>query len=183
MTRRLPRPRADCSKPKPKYPYVRCSIPLIYQPEVFTGGWSAQCVSVNQPIPLLTAQIRQAFVASDETYGMPRIRAVLQDVGVMASRKRIARLMRQAQIRGVSRRRKFCMATELDVRRRPAPDLVVVPFWIRQVPTARCLTCLASRRRAWHHRGDCCCYGCSLGSHSHALTSHVNRLNCSFATA
>ena len=72
----------------------------------------------------LTAQIRQAFVASDETYGMPRIRAELQDVGVMASRKRIARLMRQAQIRGVSRRRSFCVTTERDVRRRPAPDLV-----------------------------------------------------------
>ena len=72
----------------------------------------------------LTAQIRQAFVTSDETYGMPRIRAELQDVGVMASRKRIARLMRQAQIRGVSRRRSFCVTTERDVRRRPAPDLV-----------------------------------------------------------
>ena len=114
---------------------------------------------------------------------MLRIRAGPKDVGVMASRKRIARLMRQAQIRGVSRRRSFCVTTELDVRRRPAPDLVVVPFWIRQVPTARCLSCVASRRRAWHHRGDYCCYGCSLGSHSHALSFQVNRLNCSLATA
>ena len=72
----------------------------------------------------LTAQIRQAFVASDETYGMPRIRAELQDVGVMASRKRIARLMRHAQIRGVSRRRSFCVRTKRDERHRPAPDLV-----------------------------------------------------------
>ena len=72
----------------------------------------------------LTAQIRQAFVASYETYGMPRIRAELHDVGVMASRKRIARLMRQARIRGVSRRRSFCVTTERDVRRRLAPDLV-----------------------------------------------------------
>ena len=72
----------------------------------------------------LTAQIRQAFVVSDETYGMPRIRAELQDVGVMASRKRIARLMRQAQIRGASRRRSFCVTTERDERHRPAPDLV-----------------------------------------------------------
>ena len=73
---------------------------------------------------VLTAQIRQAFVASDQTYGMPRIRAELQDEGVMASRKRIARLMRQAQIRGVSRRRSSCVTTERDVRQRPAPDLV-----------------------------------------------------------
>ena len=76
----------------------------------------------------LTAQIRQAFVASDETYGMPRIRAELHHVGVMASRKRIARLMRQAQIRGVSRRRSFCVTTERDERHRPAPDLVKRQF-------------------------------------------------------
>ena len=123
-TRRLTRPRADCSKPKPKYPYVRCARPLIYQPEVFTAGWSARCVIANRPTPLLTAQIRQAFVASDETYGMPRICAELQDVGVMASRKRITRLMRQAQIRGVSRRCSLCVTTKRDVRHRPAPDLV-----------------------------------------------------------
>lgn len=72
----------------------------------------------------LTTQIREAFAASDETYGMPRIRAELQDAGIVASRKRIARLMRLAQIRGVSRRRSFCVTTERDVRHRPAPDLV-----------------------------------------------------------
>jgi len=72
----------------------------------------------------LLAQIREAFVASDETYGMPRIRAELMDVGVVASRKRIAALMRRAHLRGVSRRRNFCVTTERDVRHRPAPDLV-----------------------------------------------------------
>lgn len=36
---------------------------------------------------------------------MPRIRAELQEAGIVASRKRIARLMRLAQIRGVSRLR------------------------------------------------------------------------------
>jgi len=76
----------------------------------------------------LTTQIRDAFVASDETYGMPRIRAELQDAGIVASRKRIARLMRLAQIRGVSRRRSFCVTTERDVRHRPAPDLVKREF-------------------------------------------------------
>jgi len=72
----------------------------------------------------LTAQIREAFVASDETYGMPRIRAELLDDGVMASRKRIARLMRQGHMRGVSRRRSYVVTTRRDVRQRPAPDLV-----------------------------------------------------------
>ena len=72
----------------------------------------------------LTEQIREVYVASDETYGMPRIRAELLDVGVVASRKRIARLMRQAKLRGVSRRRGYCVTTKRDVRQRPAPDLV-----------------------------------------------------------
>lgn len=37
--------------------------------------------------------IRDAHHASDETYGMPRIRAELADMAIKASRKRIARLM------------------------------------------------------------------------------------------
>ena len=73
---------------------------------------------------VLITHIRAAFVASDETYGMPRIRAELADAGIVASRKRIARLMRIERIRGVSRRRNFCVTTERDVRHRPAPDLV-----------------------------------------------------------
>jgi putative transposase len=39
-------------------------------------------------------------------------------------RKRVARLMRQAGIRGVSRRRAFVVTTQRDSRQRPAPDLV-----------------------------------------------------------
>ena len=96
--------------------------------KVSTSGfydWYRRPLSQRQQAnATLTTQIRAAFVASDETYGMPRIRAELQDAGVVASRKRIARLMRLAQIRGVSRRRSFCVTTERDVRHRPAPDLV-----------------------------------------------------------
>ena len=88
-------------------------------------GWQERPICQRQQANVkLTVQIREAFVASDETYGMPRIRAELQDAGIVASRKRIARLMRQEQMRGVSRRRSFCVTTERDVRQRPAPDLV-----------------------------------------------------------
>ena len=61
---------------------------------------------------------------SDATYGMPRIRAQLADQGVVASRKRIAHLMRAAKVAGVSRRRAWCVTTERNKRDRPAPDLV-----------------------------------------------------------
>ena len=72
----------------------------------------------------LTERICEVYHASDETYGMPRIRAELRDAGVVASRKRIARLMRKAGLRGVSRRRAFTVTTQRDARNRPAPDLV-----------------------------------------------------------
>ena len=59
-------------------------------------GWLGRPVCQRRHANItLTAQIREAFVASDETYGMPRIRAELMDAGIVASRKRIAVLMRQ----------------------------------------------------------------------------------------
>ena len=73
---------------------------------------------------VLTEAIRQVHKSSDETYGMPRVRAELQEAGHRVSRKRVARLMREAHIRGVSRRRSFTVTTERDRRQRPAPDLV-----------------------------------------------------------
>ena len=73
---------------------------------------------------VLTMRIKEAYQASDDTYGMPRIRAELADAGVLASRKRIAHLMRQSHIQGVSRRRAWCVTTERNKRERPAPDLV-----------------------------------------------------------
>jgi putative transposase len=59
---------------------------------------------------------------------MPRIRAELADQGVVASRKRIASIMRLAHIRGVSRRRGYMVTTTRDKRQRPAPDLVKRQF-------------------------------------------------------
>jgi putative transposase len=73
---------------------------------------------------VLTEAIRQVHKASDETYGMPRVRAQLRQQGHCVSSKRVARLMQQAGIRGVSRRRGFTVTTERDKRQRPAPDLV-----------------------------------------------------------
>ena len=76
----------------------------------------------------MTERIRGFHAASDATYGMPRIRADLIAAGHPISRKRVARLMRRANLRGVSRRRGFVVTTQRDTRQRPAPDLVKRAF-------------------------------------------------------
>jgi len=73
---------------------------------------------------VLTERIRQIHAESDETYGMPRVRAELRDQGMAVSRKRVARLMRKEGLQGVSRRRAYIVTTRRDERQRPAPDLV-----------------------------------------------------------
>ena len=77
---------------------------------------------------LLVERIRAIHAESDGTYGMPRVRAELNDQGVSISRKRVARLMRRNAIRGISRRRGFVVTTRRDERQRPAPDLVKREF-------------------------------------------------------
>ena len=61
---------------------------------------------------------------SDGTYGSPRIHAALRAEGERGSRKRVARLMRELGIEGVTRRRFRTGTTKKDPEARPAPDLV-----------------------------------------------------------
>jgi len=75
----------------------------------------------------LTKRIRAIHAQSRGTYGAPRIYAELVEEGVRVSRKRIARLMREAGLEGVSRRRKK-RTTIRDTQARPATDLVERDF-------------------------------------------------------
>jgi putative transposase len=52
----------------------------------------------------LVGRIRAVFEASEGTYGSPRIHAALQQAGLRVGRKRVARLMRQAVLKGRSAR-------------------------------------------------------------------------------
>src|SRR5262249_37603383 len=60
---------------------------------------------------------------SRQTYGAPRIHMELREEGKRVGRKRVARLMRDAELRGVCRR-KWIATTRRDPSARPAPDLV-----------------------------------------------------------
>ena len=51
----------------------------------------------------LTNRIRTIYTRSKGTYGAARIHAELISVGVRVGRKRVARLMKAAHLRGVSR--------------------------------------------------------------------------------
>src|SRR5690606_26130519 len=70
----------------------------------------------------LTEKIRAHHVRSHGTYGVPRIHADLRDDGERVGRKRVARLMRQADLAGISRRRGTA-TTVGDRRAFAAPDL------------------------------------------------------------
>lgn len=72
----------------------------------------------------LAAQIRDVFSASRRTYGAPRIHAMLLRQGVRVGKKRVARLMRDEGIFGVSRRRGRRSLTRKDPGHPPAPDRV-----------------------------------------------------------
>lgn len=73
---------------------------------------------------VLIERIRAIHTASDGTYGSPNIHAELREQGTRVGCKRVARLMRVARLRGLSRRRGFVVTTRRDPGRPAAPDLV-----------------------------------------------------------
>lgn len=95
--------------------------------EVSASGyyaWRCRMISVRaRKDEQLQQRIRTIHLLSRQTYGAPRIHAELQEEGTRVGRKRVARLMKEAMLRGVSRR-KSTITTRRDRSARPAPDLV-----------------------------------------------------------
>jgi putative transposase len=75
----------------------------------------------------LRERIRAFHQRSRGTYGAPRIHRDLRAAGVRVGRKRVARLLKEAGLRGVSRR-KWPVTTVRAEHARPAPDLVQRAF-------------------------------------------------------
>jgi putative transposase len=73
---------------------------------------------------VLTEQIRAAFNANRQVYGSPRIHTELAGDGIRVGRKRVARLMREADIVGCHRRKRSFSITQQDPKAEAAPDLV-----------------------------------------------------------
>jgi len=71
----------------------------------------------------LTKKIREIHGRSRQTYGYPRVHAELRSLGVRCERRRVARLMRAAGLRGCMRGKKR-RTTCRDPWAAPAPDLL-----------------------------------------------------------
>ncbi len=99
--------------------------------EVSTSGyyrWCKRSASAHTTADRnLLRVIRTVHQSSRGTYGAPRIHAELRERGIAVSRKRVARLMHDAGITGVSRRR-WIVTTKRAAARRSAPDLVQRDF-------------------------------------------------------
>ena len=70
---------------------------------------------------VLTVKIETIFTANRRVYGAPRIHAELVEAGVHVSRKRVARLMRRAEIVGCHRRKRSFAITKQNPAAEPAP--------------------------------------------------------------
>jgi putative transposase len=123
----------------------------------------------------LAHEIAVLHIASRKTYGVPRVHAELRRLGRRMNRKRVARVMRERDIRGVTRRRRRSL-TRPDAKAKPAPDLIGRDFHagrpgtrlagdITYLPTAEgwlylaCRLDLATREvvgyaMAGHHRAE-----------------------------
>lgn len=110
----------------------------------------------------LLERILAIHAGSRGTYGAPRVQEELRAQGVRVSRKRVARLMRQAGVQGVSRRR-FVVTTVRQPGAVPAPDLVQRDFevgganqlWVADItyiPTWAGFLYLAVVLDAWSRR-------------------------------
>jgi putative transposase len=112
----------------------------------------------------LRALVGRVFADSHETYGAPRVQAELADEhGIRVSGKRVARLMRELAIMGVSRRRKGLRTTVRSAAAPAAADLVRRDFrssgpdrlWVADityVPTWQGYVFLACVIDAWSRK-------------------------------
>ena len=98
---------------------------------------------------MLQERMKAIHAKSRGTYGAPRIHAELRADGLCVGRKRVARLMRQAHLAGISRRRRKGL-TRRNAKARPAPDLVKRNFtaqrpnqlWVADIKHVPTLTAL-----------------------------------------
>ncbi len=106
-----------------RYPIAKVARLLGVSPSGYYAWRDRELSPRQQYDAVLKACISNIHHRSRGTYGAPRIHAELAADGIHIGRKRVARLMREMSLVGVSRR-KGTRTTRRDHRLRPAPDLV-----------------------------------------------------------
>ena len=106
-----------------RYPIAKVARLLGVSPSGYYAWRDRELSPRKQYDAVLKACISNIHHRSRGTYGAPRIHAELASDGIRIGRKRVARLMREMALAGISRR-KGTRTTRRDHRLRPAPDLV-----------------------------------------------------------
>ena len=106
-----------------RFPIAKVARLLGVSPSGYYAWRDRELPPRRQYDAVLKTCINNIHHRSRGTYGAPRIHAELAADGLQISRKRVARLMRELGLAGVSRR-KGTRTTRRDHRLRPAPDLV-----------------------------------------------------------
>jgi putative transposase len=82
----------------------------------------------------LAGEIREIHAGSRGAYGSPRVHAALKRQGHAINRKKVERIMRERDIRGITRRRRRHLTVQ-DSKAAPAPDLVGRDFTAKEPGT------------------------------------------------
>jgi len=142
-----------------------CSVLGVSRAGFYAWKGRTACARRRRDDDLL-GEIRAIHRQSKATYGWPRVHAELRHRGVRVSRKRVARLMREAGLSGMVRRRKGRttvsvpgIATAADlVRRDSAPtapnrlwvaDLTEIATWEGKLYLAVVVDCFSRRCVGW----------------------------------
>ena len=102
---------------------VMCEALGVSRSGYYAWHKRGQTTQREQADAALTAEIRQIFEESHQTYGSPRIHAELRARGQQCSRHRVARLMRQAGIQ-VSAQHRRVRTTQPDGQARETTNLL-----------------------------------------------------------
>ena len=102
---------------------VLCRVLRVSRAGYYAWAWRGPSARIQEDAALME-QIREVHTRSRRTYGAPRTQATLVAGGQKVGRKRVARLMREAGLRGRTRRRVRPRTTVVDPAGTPAANQV-----------------------------------------------------------
>lgn len=110
---------------------VMCRVFGVSRSGYYAWRQRGETTQAEQRQTVLLRQIQQVFVASQQTYGSPRVYAELKAQGVRCSRQHVAQLMRQSGWSAVLPRRRV-QTTQRDGRLHSTYNLLKREFSAEQ---------------------------------------------------